>query len=233
MKKILMALMLGVAGLAFAAVAPDTRPQMRRPKIIRPDMTKRPAIPMKAPADEQTDEQDIKELARYRQTLTKDNIDAVENVARLMQDDPAALFGQISGQAPEDSAASNRVSTYQRTPANATPAERLAVLRPPSLMDSIAGGKVSEEEMQRRYQRAVQSVERVAQTQLEQRPFGQKQAPIRQFPTVEDVKNSGIDLSYFPENWEELLKEVHEKQKQDYQKRLQSDSKTRVPVNQK
>ena len=224
MKKILVALILGISGLAVAAVAPSTQEQIKKPQVTRPDMTKRQIIRKEVPVRKQTDAVDMQELSRYKRTLTKDNVDAVENMARLMQDDPGALFAQMGVETTTDSV--GQTSSYQKTPENASPAERLAALQPPSLTNNISGVRLTKEGMERLHQQALQNVEQIGRPQLGQKQLGQKQAPIMQTMTVEEIKNSGIDVRYLPENWEEIVRQNQEQNRQKRRQRLQPNQKS-------
>ena len=69
-------------------------------------------------------------------------------------------------------------------------------------------------------------MERIGQAQLGQKQLGQKQAPIVQMMTVEDIKNSGIDVRRLPTNWEDMVRDNQEQNRQRRRQRLQSNQKT-------
>lgn len=205
MKKFLFLLMLGVAGVAVAAVVSDEEAQVRKPKVLTMDATKVKIIRKARPEDNRASDETVSFLQRYSGVLTKDNVDAVENISQMMQDEPKALAQRFASKKLNNDPL-NGSSDYQKTDPDASVTERFAMLQPPSLTGSRPGATLTKDDMRQAYEEARKKIEFVGRKQL-----GQKQTSITLVPTVDDIKNSGIDLSQLPENWEEIVKENQKK----------------------
>ena len=203
MKKILFLLVMGVSGIAMASVVPSQPIQVKKPGVTGIDTSKIKIIRKEKPA-QRTGEANVAKFQNYQGVLTSDNVDAMENMARLMQENPAGLMALVGAKDIEFEYAS-RPTVYPRTDRNATPAERLSNLQPPSLTASLPGVQFTKEDVRREQQRALEILESVGRKQL-----GEKQVTIAQPMSVEEIKKSGIDTSIFPEGWEEIMRKNQE-----------------------
>ena len=88
MKKILFTILLGVSAVAMASVVPNETIQIRKPTVRQMDSSKRQIIrTVKAPDDTMSADT-IEKLKRYNNVLTKENVTAMENMSRMLQDQP-------------------------------------------------------------------------------------------------------------------------------------------------
>lgn len=228
MKKLLFMLVLGVSSVAVASVAPTEPLQIKKPGVIGTDMSKRKIIRNEAPIPKK-DNDAVPKLQKYQGVVTQDNMDALENMSRLMQDDPSALMAQFGAPGVQFERSGDTPS-YQRTNPSASPAERLNNMQAPVLTGSLPGLEFTKEDVRKEQQKALQQIEAAGRKQL-----GQKQAPITQMMTVEDIKNSGIDVSQLPEGWEETVNKAYQAQVEMRKKQLQGNKAEKVvaPATQK
>ena len=195
MKVLVLALLLGVASSVMASVVPDnvsvgvTRTNVTRKKILVPDFSK----------SYETKEEDFKDLKRYSNMATKENIAAVRNMERMMQEDPQKLMAQMRELNPNLMVAADE-GAFQQV------------------------NKAVETDITKVHQQALQQMEEIGRQNL-----GQKKAPITMTPTVEEIKEMGLD-QYLPDGWEELL--VNSKDYQEaLRKRKASGSTEKVQLN--
>lgn len=219
MKKILFLAVLAVSTVTMASVVPTESVQIKKPKVSTMDRSKFKII-RKKPVIEKKDNDAVAKLQRYNGVVTDENINSLENMSRLMQENPSALMAQF-GAKNVVFEENGEVTPYQKTDPNASPAERLNNLQPPSLTATLPGLKFTKEDVKREQQKALKQIEIAGRKQL-----GQKQSPITQPMTVEDIKNSGIDTSILPENWEEIVNQNQKRLEEYRKKQLQSDNQT-------
>ena len=151
MKVLVLALLLGVASSVMASVVPDnvsvgvTRTNVTRKKILVPDFSK----------SYETKEEDFKDLKRYSNMATKENIAAVRNMERMMQEDPQKLMAQMRELNPNLMVAADE-GAFQQV------------------------NKAVETDITKVHQQALQQMEEIGRQNL-----GQKKAPITMTPTVD------------------------------------------------
>ncbi len=217
MKKIALLLLLGVSPVSFAAVTPSDVSGVRTTSVIRPNVTKMKmmvkakTLPNSAGADF------VSDLQRYNNVVTMDNVNAVENMSRLMQDDPERLMQQITGGKSEHvnfdidrrkMGSEEIVDDYVSSPVTEDPSVKLAGLNTPELLGSFEEVRASKDELVAMHQNALMQVEEIGHQHL-----GQKSAPIQMPMTVEEIKKSGIDTRRLPRGWEDALKKAEANRK--------------------
>ena len=213
MKKICVALLLGISGVSFAAVVPAEPLVIKKPSIIRSDETKRRVVVARKVLSDEVGSESIAELERYNDVLTMDNVKAIENASRLMQDDPNALarslgadLSQVDFSMDRRKMGSNEfVGSYVRTVETDDPKAKFAGLHVPELTGSFEGARAAEEKLKELHAQALRQMEEIGRQHL-----GQKSAPIQTPLTVEKVKEMGIDTRAWPKGWENMLKKSEE-----------------------
>ena len=207
MKKILFTILLGVSAVAMASVVPNETIQIRKPTVRQMDSSKRQIIrTVKAPDDTMSADT-IEKLKRYNNVLTKENVTAMENMSRMLQDQPEILMEQMGGEGLQVRA-SDDVPLYQRTDSKASPVERFANFQPPMLTGGAKDVTVSKKVIADTQKKALKQIEYVGRTQLKRGV-----APVMQQMTPEDLEASGVDTSQLPVGWEQKLKDAQKKSK--------------------
>ena len=212
MKKILVALLLGVSVTSFAAVVPTEKVIVKKPSVIRTDMTKVKMEVKKPAVDNSVDEESIKEMQRYQGVITMDNMEALDNLSRAIQNNPDAVLHSTFG--VEDVTPANQrelmtgkaVEKYAEQAKSDDPVQKFSNVRVPDLTGSYADFRESRDELERLHKQALAQIEQIGQQRL-----GQKQAPIDRKLTPDDVRAMGIDTKQLPENWEAMLEETNRK----------------------
>lgn len=216
MNKIILLLLLGVSTVSFAAVAPVNSSTMPVTKVTRPDATKMKMMVKAKKLPNSIGREPVADLQRYRGTVTMDNVKAIENMSRMMQDDPNRLIQQLAGPGSEVNFEVDQrkmgtdeiVEGYVASPETDDPAEKLGGLNTPELLGSFASARHSEEELKEMHQAALRQIESIGHENL-----GQKSVPIRMPMTVEEIKKMGIDTRRLPRGWEETVKKAEENRK--------------------
>ncbi len=224
MKKVILLLLLGVSTVSFASVAPVNSSETRVPTTSHPDATKMKMMVRQRPLKNSVGAESIAELKRYNGILTMDNVNAIENMSRLMQDDPDRLMQELTGASSDDigfavdrrkMGTNEIVGEYERSPETDDPAVKLAGLNTPDLTGSFSSVRHSEEEIKAMHRNALKQIEEIGHNHL-----GQKTAPIQMRMTVEDIKAMGIDTRRLPRGWEDAVREREKnlKKHQEYEK---------------
>ena len=216
MKKIVLFLMMGISVASYAAVAPVNARAVRKPSVTQPDATKMKMMVKPKPLSDSVGSERIADLQRYGGVVTMDNVKAIENMSRLMQDDPNRLMEQFGVDTSQlDFEVDRRklgsdeiVGAYVASPETDDPAEKLAGLNTPDLTGTFESARASEEELLALHRSALRQIEEIGHEHL-----GEKAAPIRMPMTVDEIKEMGIDTRRLPRGWEEALRETEKNQK--------------------
>ena len=216
MKRFVLLLLLGVSTVSFAAVAPVDSNTMPLSKVTRSNATKMKMMVKARKLPNSIGKEPVADLQRYRGAVTMDNVKAIENMSRLMQDDPNRLIQQLAGPGSEVNfevdqrkmGTDDIVEDYVASPETDDPAEKLGGLNTPELLGSFASARHSEEALKEMHQAALRQIESIGHENL-----GQKSVPIRMPMTVEEIKEMGIDTRRLPRGWEETLKKAEENRK--------------------
>ena len=199
MKKLVLMFLLGSSVNALAAVAPvEAGMAVQTPDLERQNLAQR-AVWIDEFETKEGDipkAEDFKELKRYTETGKDENIEFVLKVEKRMREEPEKLMGSLAALNPN----MNVMTVDGQEPRK----QKLGV---------------SEEELQKHYQQALEILEKKSRQKL-----GQKQnAPIMMVPTVEEIKKFKMDR-YLPEGWEEMLAQSEQYQ-EEMQKRQGSGKK--------
>jgi len=216
MKKIALLLLLGVSTISFASVVPVDEAAVRKTDVLRPDATKMKMMVKAKTLSNSVGMDSIPELQRYNNTVTMDNVKAIENMSRLMQDDPDRLMQQLAGSNSKVNFVVDRrkmgtqdvVDRYVASPETDDPAVKLGGLNTPELLGSFEGARASKEEMMAMHQDALKQIEEVGHQHL-----GQKFAPIQMPMTAEEIKERGVDTRRLPKDWEKTLEKAEKNRK--------------------
>jgi len=187
-------LILGVSGMAFASVAPSEPIQIKKPTVRTMDMSKRKIIRQEKELDDTLGSDTINSVKRYNNVLTQENLDALENISRRMQESPERLMADFGADA-EILAGNDEGPDYPRTDRNVAPEKRFANIQPPSLTQGSQTVTVSKEDVKNAQRKALKQMEYVGRTQLQQKP-----APIAQQKSLKDLEELGMDVSQVPDN---------------------------------
>ena len=213
MKKLVVLLLLGVSGVSFASVVPTEPVKVRRPSVTQPDATKMKMLVKHKVLEDTVGSESVPDLQRYHKVVTLDNVTAIENTSRLMQDNPQGLMRKI-GVDPDklpfelDRRAMGTeeiVGNYVASPQTDDPGEKLAGLHVPELTGSFKNVRQSENSLKNMHKEALKQIEEVGHRHL-----GQKEAPIQRTLTPDDIKDMGIDTRRLPKDWEETLEKAIE-----------------------
>ncbi|MBQ3695822.1 MAG: hypothetical protein II938_02495 [Alphaproteobacteria bacterium] len=231
MKKLLLILLLGVSCVSFASVVPTETTTLRKPGMIRTDATKRKRLVTRKVLSDEVGSGFVKDLQRYNGILTVENVQSIENMSRLMQDDPTGLMKTFGFDVEKAGIEIDRrkmgtdemVGTYIRTPKTDDPAEKMAALRVPELTGSFATTQASKEQLKAMHAQALKQIEEIGHQHL-----GQKRVSVQMPLTVEDVKKMEINPHSLPKDWEKVLQESEENQKRAKEMGAVSTSEARA-----
>lgn len=209
MKKFWVMLLLGIPSVCFAAVVPTSTTEVRTPTIIQTNPAKRKAIVTQKKLSDEVGSESVASLEKYDGVLTMDNVTAIDNMSRLIQDDPAALIEALGGGNVTEAGwefdkrkmgSEELVEPYVKTIETDDVKKKYASLRGPELTGSFAEARKSKDEIKALRQRSIDQMLAISQKTL-----GQKQAPVQMNLTVQDIKDMGIDTRRLPKGWEETL----------------------------
>ena len=219
MKKIVLFLMVGISTVSYASVVPVEATNVPKTSVTRPDATKMKMLVRAKTLDNSVGKEAVADLQRYRGVVTMDNVKAIENMSRLMQNDPERLMRQMGADPAKLNLNMDRrkmgsneaPAAYVASPKTDDPAEKLAGLNTPELTGSFAGVRASEDKLMAMHQEALKQIEEIGHEHL-----GQKSAPIRMPMTVEEIQEMGVDTRRLPKGWEKTLEDA-EKNIKSYQ----------------
>ena len=214
MKRLLMLMLLMSSCNSWAAVVPTEPVVMRKPSIIRTDETKRQAVVTRQKLSDEVGSGPVADLNRYSDVLALDNIKAIENMSRLMQDDPNGFVQAMGGgdisqtgfEFDRTKMGTNEVvAPYVRSIETDDPAQKFASLHAPALMGSFEATRESKQEFKELHARVLAQMESIGHQHL-----GQKIVPIQKPITVDEIKQMVGDTRSLPKNWEEILRQNEE-----------------------
>lgn len=214
MKIFIVGLLLGVSVASFAALVPTEDTESTKASVSGTDLTQHKIMRKETVARDTMDKETLEELKRYKGVLTADNVEALENMSRLLQNNPEKLLGvDLSGGGLDIGERviepGQEVVPYVSGPKVDDPVQRFANMQVPELTAAMGDAYVDEETLDRLYAQALAQVEQIGHKHL-----GQKKAPIARALTVEDIEEMGIDTTKLPAGWEENLKKAQEMQKE-------------------
>lgn len=196
MKTLLLSLFLGVSCVAMAAAVPEKEApqqliQVRKPKIRRTNMANHKVMvdKLKLQADANGVSPDFltsEDTTRLRQmpgVVTKENVKAVNNIARLANDNPELLAYQLFGAEPGEiewpTRGPNRLGSDEMAEGahlaveSDDPLEMLATIRMPELTGSYEELEAGGDMIEQAHKEAMAQIKELSHEHL-----GQKPAPI-------------------------------------------------------
>lgn len=168
-------------GIASGAFAANGEvAPVRTPKVIQTDMTKRKIMVPDFSAEAEINDEDFENLQKYSGMATDENVAFIRNMQNATQDDPEKLAGQLK----------------------ALGLNVQGVDQEEALRDIDLGA--SHNNIEELHKQALEQLERASRPNMNQQPI-----PIQQIPTIEEIKEMGLD-PYLPDGWEEALKNSEE-----------------------
>ena len=186
MRLVVLGLLLGISFAAVAEVAPLTVESLPKVGVRQTNRSN-----MKIMRKEKEDENDNKlgeeatnRIRRYQNIVKQENVQAVANMSRLMQNDPDQFMRQVylggnqEAKLPEISLVSagteDELKSYEMPMMGNDPVKNLANVPVPELTGSVVELTGGKEEFHRQYVKARKQIEQIGRQHL-----GQKVVPIR------------------------------------------------------
>ena len=161
-------------GVASSVFAAGTEGTIRTPSVVKTDMTKREIMVPDTSSSDELKDEDFEELKKYSGIATEENIAVIRNLQKGAQQDPELLMGQV-GSLNMDLKDVDEESVRK-------------------MVKDSTGDNIEE-----LHKKALERLEQIGRPNMRQ-----KQAPIQQMPSVEEIKKMGLDR-YLPDGWEDLV----------------------------
>ena len=182
MRGILFGLLLGMSAAAFAQVVPDSEKPLKGASLKTPDLSQMKVIvdldedvaPIYVPDSTMGS---LKEMG----ALTKENVQAINTMARLMRDNPDGFAQQVLAVSPDDEVewpgdgvtklgSTREARSAVVAPESDDPVEMLSNIRMPELTGTYDEMEVNRTVMKAEYEKAMKQFGEMSRKQ-----FGQKQ----------------------------------------------------------
>ena len=185
MRFVVFGLLLGISFATLAEVAPLTVESLPRVGVHQTNRSNM-KIMRKEKVDEnddKLDEEAVNHVRRYQNIVKQENVQAVANMSRLMQNDPNQFMRQVylggdqDAKLPEISSVSTgteeEFKPYDMPVMGDDPVKNLVNVPVPELTGSVVEMKGGKEEFHRQYVKARKQIEQIGRQHL-----GQKAVPI-------------------------------------------------------